>query len=757
MRFLVVLLALCRIASGSPLDRIGHEFEPREYRVRIGLADPRFTGHVEIDGDLKTSTIWLHAKELEISRAVAIQAGRRIQLVVETHAADQRIGLSADPPLAPGYWTVEIDYRGPVHEYEGKRRLQPDHDLITHGVFKRVVAGRTYFFTQSEPTGAREIVPCIDEPDRKVPWQVTVDAPATGIALGNAPLVKESRIDAYHLRFEFAKTPPLPSYLVAFAAGAFNLIDAGATRGGAPIRIAVMHGDASHLDWATAIPRERIAALEDYLDVPFPYAKLDLISVPMLGLGAMENAGLITFDAATIADHEGWARIVGHELGHQWFGNLVTFAWWDDVWLAEAFAAWVPVWASHSVREQALLNQAASRHHRALHFTVTPKTMEAFDVDYSASIVGALAAFVGAEPFRRALHRYLVEHAQGSAVASDLFAALDAEATTPLAPWLMGLLDEQDERGVGVRKVCVHGAAEIEVSGGPHTYPLPVCFSYGDKGARTDRCVMQQRDVVHVPIAKCPTWLLPATGGDPLYRVEDTGGLALTDAWTWLTAAERRFVYRQLDGEPEQQLPMVPLLLNDPLSQWMIVNTLTRVRSSMSTSQHDELDTWIVKSFGALAGTLSPSDVMLSTLLAKAGEPTLLQRAVEGAKGFPDIRPEETYAFVIMADRNRKFAALLLDSLANHEGPTRDPIVYALESSPFTLELLIAEPDKAKRLHAYELLRVLSASCDATTAKGAIALAPELIRDKATKTCASRIERAARVDAAVHALVTSTH
>ncbi len=742
---------------GSPLDRIGHDFEPHEYRVRVSLADPHFAGHVEIDGDLKAPKIWLHAKELEISRAVAVHAGRSIRLVVETHADDQRIGLSADPPLAPGPWTIEIDYRGRIHEYEGKRKSQPDRDLLTHGVFNRVVAGRTYFFTQGEPTSAREIIPCIDEPDRKVPWQVTVDAPASGIALGNAPLVRESRIDAYHLRFEFAKTPPLPSYLIAFAAGDFDVVDAGATRGGAPIRIAVMHGEGSNFDWATAIPRERIAALEDYVDVPFPYPKLDLISVPMLGFGAMENPGLITFDAATAVDHEIWTRIVGHELGHQWFGNLVTFAWWDDVWLAEAFAAWVPVWASHDVRGQALLEEAGWWHHRALHFTVTPKSMEAFNVDYSASILGALATYVGAEPFRRALHRYLVDHAQGSAVASDLFAAIDAEAHTQLAPTLTGLLDERDERGIGIHRVCGHGAAAIEITGVEHAYPLPVCFSYGDKRSRTDRCVMQQHEAMQVPVAKCPTWLLPATKGNPLYRVEDAGGLELKDAWTWLTPAERRFVYGQLDGDLDRQLPMIPLLLDEPLSQWMIVNTLARVRSILAKPQRVELDAWIVKSFGALAGTLSRNDAMLSTLLAKAGEPTLLQRAVDGAKGFPEIRSDEPYAFEVMADRNRKFAALLLDSIEHHEGPTRYLIVNVLESSPYTVELLIAEPDKAKRLRSYELVRVLSAGCDSTTAKGAIELAPEKSRDAVTKTCARRVERAEHLEAAVHALVTATH
>ena len=281
----------CR--TRSPRRRCARSWPVKELAI---------AGHVEIDGEVTGDRVWLHAHGLAVTAAMV----NGHALTIDAH--DDMLSLAGAPR---GKATIAVDYTGVVHEYEGTRPNTPQLDVMTHGVFRRIVDGRSYYFTQGEPTGAREIFPCLDEPGFKVPWTLTLDIPAEGIALANALLVKETRLDAYRLREEFAPTAPLPSYLIAFAIGPFDVVDLGhSIRVAAPRGIKVADPEA-HL---------AISRLEDYLGVPFPYPKLDLVAVPHLGLGAMENAGLITFNPAV----EDLAPMIAHEIAHQWFGDLVN-------------------------------------------------------------------------------------------------------------------------------------------------------------------------------------------------------------------------------------------------------------------------------------------------------------------------------------------------------------------------------------------------------------------------------------------------
>src|SRR5262249_31074177 len=148
-------------------------------------------------------------------------------------------------------------------------------------------------------------------------------------------------INANTKRIAFAPTKPLPSYLIAFGVGPFEIVDAGKTRNGTPIRVIALKGHGGDARWAAETSAHIIELLEDYFGIPYPYDKLDQLSRPTLFGGAMENAGLVTYgsrlilrDPANITPGErlAWVSVAAHELAHQWFGDLVTTAWWDDIW-----------------------------------------------------------------------------------------------------------------------------------------------------------------------------------------------------------------------------------------------------------------------------------------------------------------------------------------------------------------------------------------------------------------------------------------
>ncbi len=169
-------------------------------------------------------------------------------------------------------------------------------------------------------------------------------------AVSNTPVQSETAEPGDRKKVVFAETKPLPSYLVALGVGPFEIVDAGkAGKNHTPVRMITPKGKAAQAKYAAEVTGPLLAQLENYFGVPYPYEKLDILAVPLFG-GAMENAGLITYvetimlrDPAQdgIDRQRTYASIVTHEMAHQWFGDLVTTAWWDDIWLNEAFASWM--------------------------------------------------------------------------------------------------------------------------------------------------------------------------------------------------------------------------------------------------------------------------------------------------------------------------------------------------------------------------------------------------------------------------------
>ena len=339
---LVAVLAVSLTAQ-PPKLRMDDSIRPVKYAADVTLLTdaPTFTGSIDIDIQLQkpASLIWLNTTEITIQAAV-VQSGGDTQIAKLERGDDNFTGLSVPKPVPAGAAQLHIRYEGKIS------------DKDTAGIFRGKDGSENYLFTQFESTDARRAFPCFDQPNFKTPWQLTLHVRKEHKAIANTPQVSEAPESNGMKMVKFAVTKPLPSYLVAFAVGPFDIVDAGVTgRNRVPVRIITPKGKSANAKYAAEVTGPIIQQLENYFGIPFPYEKADQVAIPLtFGFGAMENAGLVTYAETlllanpavdTTQRQRTYASIAAHELAHQWFGDLVTLAWWDDTWLNEAFATWI--------------------------------------------------------------------------------------------------------------------------------------------------------------------------------------------------------------------------------------------------------------------------------------------------------------------------------------------------------------------------------------------------------------------------------
>jgi cytosol alanyl aminopeptidase len=306
--------------------------------LTIDPARETFEGRVSIDVELRApaSTIWLNAKDLTVG-AASITQGDSVRTAKVVLGSNERIGIDAGESLT-GPATLGISYEGKLG----------DKSLV--GPYRRKVEGEWYAYTTFTPIDARRAFPCFDEPRFKAPWDISIRTKRDNKAFSNGRQISETdEPDGWKL-VKFATTEPLPAELVAFAVGPFDVYE-GATAGhGTPVRVITAKGHAAEGRAAAQATSEILPRLEAYTGIPYPFGKLDHLALPEGAFGAVENPGLITYRARNLLlalNQESPSQtrpiraLQAHEIGHQWFGNLVTQATWDDVWLSEGFATWI--------------------------------------------------------------------------------------------------------------------------------------------------------------------------------------------------------------------------------------------------------------------------------------------------------------------------------------------------------------------------------------------------------------------------------
>jgi cytosol alanyl aminopeptidase len=535
-----------------PALRLPGDIRPTAEAIELQI-DPsrdRFSGAVDIDVtlDRPRAVIWLHGREMNVTSATVTPAGA------------SPIPATWQKRNESGVASLTLASAVPA----GKARIHVAFDAAYEpgqsGLYKVTEGGIPYAFTQFEAITARRAFPCFDEPGFKIPFTTTLIVPEGAQAIANTHEVSRAK-EGTSWRVGFAPTPPLPSYLVAFAVGPLDIVPApdvpanGVRTRPLPLRGITAKGRAKDIAYTLAHTGEILTTLEGYFGIEYPYDKLDILAVPGKG-GAMENAGAVTFGeglllmdpaTASVQTKRSYAYVMAHELAHQWTGDLVTMQWWDDTWLNEAFATWIgnkasEAWDPKTHADLSFLRgvQGAMGGDALLSARAVRQPIESVDdiqnafdgITYQKG-GGVLAMFerwAGAESWRKGLHTYLASHRFGNATANDFLDAESAATGKDIKTAFHTFLDQPGLPLLDVSVTCGKDAAPVAHlkqsrflpagsagDSAKRTWQLPVCL-------RTDlgsQCTLLTQTEADVPVGdrgKCPAWVFPNADGAGYFR-----------------------------------------------------------------------------------------------------------------------------------------------------------------------------------------------------------------------------------------------
>ena len=560
-----VLSAPPAAAGDYPRGRLPDDVVPQRYALTLAI-DPRktsYSGEVDIDVQLQkpTQRIWLHGHGLVVKDATFRAGGKTLPLEyteVDAVSGVARLDLPQTAPAGSG--TLRLTFTADF-------RTEPE------GLYRAVVGDDSYVFTQMEPIDARRAFPAFDDPQFKTPFEVTVIAPSTDKVVANAPLATSTPLGNGTIRHRFQPTLPLPTYLVALAVGPLDIVDGTpiaahtVSRAPIPLRLVATRGQGPKLAYALEHTPEIVLALEDYFRIPFPYPKLDMIASPT-HLGAMENAGAIIFndtflvldENASPAQLRGFYEVGAHELAHQWFGDLVTPRWWEDIWLNESFADWMGVKIARQLRPDLMpdtsLTQSTLFAMQADSQSVgrpirqpiddNMKIASAFDaITYQkgGGVLSMIESYGGPEKFRRGVQRHLRQHQNGTATSDEFFAAMAETAGQP------GIVDAfrsfVDQPGLPLLAVKRKSATQLELTQTRYaplgtrmtqvqSWKIPACVTFYGTATPRKTCTLMTGSTATIPIPQdigTDVAVMPNADGAGYYRfaLEDQDSTALLE------------------------------------------------------------------------------------------------------------------------------------------------------------------------------------------------------------------------------------
>ncbi len=566
--------------AGVPTGPLPRTVVPSEVSLELKLdpAQPRFSGHVSISVDVASPTrvIWMHGRKLDIKKAVYMPAnGKNLDLTAAEADVSGVLKLTAPETIAAGKGVIAIDYDAPFGELQGAYRVKPD--------------GNDYVVTQMEPLGARYTFPGFDEPSFKQPWDITLIVPKDDVAVANTAAAKTEDLGDGWKKVTFKRTEALPSYLIAFAVGPWDVVDgpdipANGSRT-APIKLRGIAAKdlGGRMDYSLKHTPEIVMALEDYFGIPYPFGKLDNLATPDFWAGAMENAGLIVYrdslmfpdENSAVGRRQAFWGVSAHELAHQWFGDLVTTRWWDDIWLNEGFATWMgnkihgqlqpEAHTDRGLLEGALgaMNADSLASTRRVHepikdFTDIQAAFDGITYQKGGATLNMFEQYIGPKQFQAGIRKYLKAHARGNATSADLIHAVAAESDDPQAI-SKAFFTFIDQPGVPFVKVDLDCSGKTpaltlqqqrylpigSTASADETWGIPMTVRYDDGGTvRMQKMLVtgKQARMELTQARSCPTWVMPNAHGNGYYRFALTPKLqdALSDGFAQLDEREQR-------------------------------------------------------------------------------------------------------------------------------------------------------------------------------------------------------------------------
>ncbi len=572
-----------------PVGRLGQAVQPVHYRLELQI-DPKqenFSGKVEIDVDAKVAlnSIWLHGKNLEVTDVyLTDSSAARIDATYEQRH-DSGVALVTPAQAAgPGPLTLHFDYSAPFN-------------TMPNALFRVERGEHAYAATQFQPIAARQVFPGFDEPGFKVPFDISLITRTGDVAITNTPEISAEELEDGFTRRVFETTRPLPTYLLAFAVGPYDLVDYGMIPPNdvrdreLGLRAIAASGQGENLQYALDNTPGLLGALEDYFGIAYPYQKLDLIAVPTSFGGAMENAGAITYDeylllmdeSAALDQRRSYTSVHAHEMAHMWFGDLVTPDWWTDLWLNESFATWMAGKAADTYWEEGEFDRnilrgalgamgedslASARQIRepVLHNDAIGDAFDGITYQKGGGVLSMLERFTGEEEFRAGIRLHMARHADGVANAEDFIASVaEGSGRGEIEAAFMSFIEQPGVPLLNVQVNCEAGQApSLQVSQTRYAplgssidpqaseWRVPMCVSYMDGGESKSECALLREKNQSIPLDSdnCPSVLHPNADGAGYYRfaMEETWWQGLISGIDTMDAQEALVVGDSLDA-----------------------------------------------------------------------------------------------------------------------------------------------------------------------------------------------------------------
>src|SRR5882672_9762838 len=492
MLIIAPALAAGRFGFDTTPGRLSKDVIPSHYQLEFDLDPARetFGGRAEIEIEVRrpVDAIVVNAFRLTANSAQLVDAeGRQRDLAIEADAERMQWrltprGAAADAgrsAIGAGRYRVRFDYEGVVQATgQGLYRV----DYTAQGERAQMLA------TQLEPVHARSLFPGFDEPAFRATFEISATVPARYEAVSNMPVDREIVLPNERRETHFARTPVMPTYLVAIAVGGFDSLEDKVDD--VRLRILTARGKREQARYALDVTKQLLRYYRDYFGVGYMLPKLDQLAIPGVRGGAMEdwgaisyNENLLLFDPQRSGPNQQRTvlSIVAHEIAHQWFGNLVTTAWWDDIWLNEAFATWMaakvstelnPAW--HLAIDDRLYRERALGRDgdEATRVMTRPPAQEQaiFDVfdeityEKGGAVLGMFEQYLGPQVFRDGLRRYLATHRYSNATAADLWFHLSQASGRDLTPMIESWINQPGFPLLTVVSRCDGSRTRIEIS-----------------------------------------------------------------------------------------------------------------------------------------------------------------------------------------------------------------------------------------------------------------------------------------------------
>ncbi len=494
IRALKILVLLLVMAVPAAAQRLPGTVIPEHYTLAFepDLAQETFRGResIRVTVTEPSTSITLHAAEITFGEVTITSGGRTQVAKVTTDAKNETATLTVPERLGEGQATINISYSGVLNDQ-------------LRGFYISKANGRKYAVSQLEATDARRAFPSFDEPIYKATYDISMTVAVGDTAISNGKVTSDTpgpQPGTHTLTF--ARTPKMSSYLVALLVGDFACREGSSE--GIPIRICSTPDKRALTGFALEAATQQLKFYNDYFGIKYPFGKLDIIGVPDFSAGAMENIGAITFrerllliDPATasIGARKRVAGIISHEIAHQWFGDLVTMKWWDDIWLNEGFAtwmankpleAWKPEWRvdlDDAADTQGALGIDALKSTRAIRMKVeTPEEInEVFDgiaYEKTAAVLRMIEKYVGADAFRKGVASYLKKYSYTNAAGEDFWTEVTRVTGKPVDRIMRSFVDQVGAPVLSVRSSCSQNTSEIDLKvgrfmGTPGSSPAP--------------------------------------------------------------------------------------------------------------------------------------------------------------------------------------------------------------------------------------------------------------------------------------------